>query len=159
MHDTMKKITPYLLIPIFSLLSAWVGWKAHEQQTDLASTIYKANQIEKVNEAWGDIQIYTPENGTGTYGTINTLTAVADIDAGQEIHPPHQHTAEEFMYILEGNGTWSLNGKEQPAEAGDLLYAKPWDWHGIKNTGDKPLKFFVVKWDNKGLPMPINQGK
>ena len=155
----MKKIAPYLLIPICSLFSAWLGWQAHKQQSDIDSEIFKANQIEVLKEAWGDLQIYTPENGTSTYGTTHTLTAVADIKAGQEIHPPHQHTAEEFMYILEGEGTWSLNGKEQPAHAGDLLYARPWDWHGIRNTGDKPLRFFVLKWDNKGLPKPVNHLK
>ena len=35
-----------------------------------------------------------------------------------------------------------------------MMYAEPWDWHGITNTGDTPLTFFVVKWDNKGVELP-----
>lgn len=155
----MKKMQPYLLIPVFSLLSAWLGWQLGQQQDNLPSKIIKATELEVLKESWGDLIIYTPEEGTVTYGTQNTLTAVAEIKPGEQIHPPHQHTAEEFLYILEGTGTWSLNGRESPAHAGDLLYAAPWDWHGLKNTGNELLKFFVVKWDNKGMPLPVEKGK
>ena len=41
---------------------------------------------------------------------------------------------------------WSLNGKEYPLKAGDLMYSKPMDWHGIRNSGDTPMRFFVFKW-------------
>ena len=56
--------------------------------------------------------------------------------------------------MVEGEGTWSLNGKEQPLHAGDLMYTKPWDWHGIRNSGDRPLKFFVFKFRARGVPEP-----
>ena len=155
----MKKIVPYLLIPICSALSFWMGQQGQSQQSDLESQIMQADKVENLSEDWGKLILYTPENGTTTYGTRNTLTAVAIIDPGQEIHPPHEHAAEEFLYVVEGSGTWSLNGKEQAAQAGDMLYAKPWDIHGIKNTGSSPLTFFVVKWDNKGVPLPVKEGK
>lgn len=35
-----------------------------------------------------------------------------------------------------------------------MLYAAPWDVHGITNTGTTPLTFVVWKWDNKGVPLP-----
>ncbi len=52
--------------------------------------------------------------------------------------------------VTEGTGTWHLNGTEFKAVAGDMLYAAPWEIHGIKNTGDTPLVFVVWKWNNKG---------
>jgi len=55
---------------------------------------------------------------------------------------------------VDGEGTWSIEGKEFKAQKGDMMYAEPWDWHGITNTGDTPLTFFVVKWDNKGVELP-----
>ena len=151
----MKK--PVLLISLFILsmiISGWIGWEANSLVSDIHSVIITEGGADLLNEDWGDLYIYTDETNTTTYGTQNMLTAVAKILPGQEIHPPHQHTAEEFMYLVEGNGTWSLNGEEYPAKPGDVMYAKPWDWHGITNTGDVPLKFFVVKWDNKGVPLP-----
>ena len=66
--------------------------------------------------------------------------------------PPHQHADEEFQYVIEGEGTWSLNGKEQPLKAGDLMYTRPWDWHGIRNSGDRPLRFVVFKYRPRTTP-------
>ena len=124
------------------------------KSNDIQSFILKEETAEKDYSEWGHIIIYTPEASTTTYGTENMLAAIAELKPGQEIHPAHQHTAEEFMYIIEGTGTWSLNGEESEANAGDLLYAQPWDMHGITNTGSDPLRFFVIKWDNKGLELP-----
>ncbi|MGH7455310.1 MAG: cupin domain-containing protein [bacterium] len=76
------------------------------------------------------------------------------IKPGQEIHPPHQHAEEEFLMIIEGQGTWHLNGKTFAAHKGDVLYAAPWDMHGIKNTGKTSLSFVVWKWNNKGVAPP-----
>ena len=97
---------------------------------------------------WGSL--YTYDEGE-TYSAKDGLAAVAVIKPGMEIHPPHQHAEEEYVIVAEGNGTWSLNGKESPAKPGDLQYAAPWDWHGIKNTGTTPLRFFVWKWNGKGV--------
>jgi len=137
--------------------SAWIGWEGKGLVTDLETTVITKEGSIKLNEEWGDLFIYTDEATASTYGTENTLTAIAEIKPGMEIHPPHQHTAEEFMYVLEGNGTWSLNGVESKAKSGDVMYAKPWDMHGISNTGDETLKFFVIKWDNKGVDIPVLQ--
>jgi len=82
------------------------------------------------------------------------LTGVAVIKPGMEIHPPHQHAEEEYLMVTEGQGTWHLNGKTFAAQKGDILYAAPWDVHGIKNTGTTPLTFVVWKWNNKGLALP-----
>ena len=146
-----------MLIIFGMLISGWIGWEANSIVNDIDTQIITKEEATVLNENWGDLIIYTDEAEASTFGTMNTLTAVAEILPGQEIHPPHQHTAEEFMYLIEGNGTWSVNGEESPAKPGDVMYAKPWDWHGITNTGDEPLKFFIMKWDNKGVPLPESE--
>ena len=50
--------------------------------------------------------------------------------------------------------TWSLSGKEFPAQRGDVLYVEPWVYHGVTNTGKEPLIFLVVRYNGKGLPVP-----
>lgn len=151
----MKKplLKPALTITLM-LLSAFAGWKGRDYYADIDSVIISKAKADTQHENWGDLIIYTPEASTTTFGTKNMLTAVAEIKPGEQIHPPHQHGAEEFLYLLEGEGTWSLRGKESPAKAGDVMYAKPWDWHGLTNTGKGTLKFFVVKWENKGVTTP-----
>ncbi|QJR82918.1 cupin domain-containing protein [Alteromonas pelagimontana] len=89
-----------------------------------------------------------------TVGTEQSLTGLAVIQPGKEIHPPHVHPEEEYLMVTQGNGVWTVNGKDTPASTGDMLYASPWESHGIKNTGDIPLKFVVMKWHSKGKPLP-----
>lgn len=154
-----KNIYQLALIVTGIIVSGWAGWIGRGYVEDLNSQVITEEDARHASETWGEFIEYTPESGTETFSMTNALTAVAVIKPGMEIHPPHQHTAEEFMFVVEGNGTWSVNGEEFPAQAGDMMYAKPWDWHGITNTGDKPLKFFVVKWDGKGVDIPENPGK
>ncbi len=89
-----------------------------------------------------------------TIGTKDTLTGVAVIEPGHEVHPPHKHVEEEFLMVIEGEGEWSLNGEVFAAKKGDILYAAPWDVHGVFNTGKTPLKFVVMKWNSKGVELP-----
>jgi len=56
--------------------------------------------------------------------------------------------------LVEGSGVWSLDGKETPAKRGDVLYTAPWVYHGLTNTGDRPLIFLVVRYASKGVPVP-----
>jgi len=65
-----------------------------------------------------------------------------------------QAPPEEFLYVAKGEGTWHFQGKDVAAHEGDTLYVKPWDLHGITNTGKEKLTFFVVKWNGRQLPVP-----
>jgi hypothetical protein len=82
------------------------------------------------------------------------IVLAVTLKPGHAPHPPHQHAEEEFMILTEGSGTWTLNDNEMPARKGDVLYAAPWALHGLKNTGDSPLTYYMVKWSNKGVPVP-----
>lgn len=151
----MKKQFVFLLLAISCLFSFGAGviWSDVTGSNDLKSHIYRVSEARKGSGDWGSIYIYT-EDSTKTYGTDSMLTAVLEFLPGKQLQPPHQHANEEFQYIIEGSGTWYLNGKETPIHKGDLMYAKPWDVHGISNTGTDTLRFFVVKWNNKGVAMP-----
>jgi quercetin dioxygenase-like cupin family protein len=79
---------------------------------------------------------------------------MAVIKPGVEIHPPHEHSDEEFLLVTQGSGEWSVDGEVFKANTGDMLYAAPWDEHGVKNTGDIDLVFVVFKWHSKGIAVP-----
>ncbi len=122
------------------------------ERADLPSQNLRADQGEVV--ASGAFGTFTKLLAGETRSLKDLLTGVARIEPGHEIHPPHQHAEEEFLYLAEGEGTWHLNGKESPAHTHDLLYTEPWVMHGLKNTSTKPLVFFVVKWNGKQLEVP-----
>jgi len=112
----------------------------------LASVILARAEARLAGGDWGTIRLYT-EDGTPTVDESSLLTAELEFKPGQQLQPPHQHAEEELQYVIAGVGTWFLNGVETPIQPGDLMYAKPWDWHGISNVNsDTQLRFLVVKW-------------
>lgn len=96
---------------------------------------------------WGSFLPYFTDD---SHGLSPVLVGVAKIDAGQEIHPPHRHADEEYLMVTKGRGTWSLNGVQSPANAGDILFARAWDYHGIRAADDSPLEFVVFKYSATG---------
>lgn len=126
------------------------GPDASFDTTGISTSVMTREQALLDRNAWGDLITY---QGGSTYGAKDVLAAVAEIKPGQEIHPPHVHAEEEYMMILAGTGTWYVKGQAIPAKAGDMFYARPWDLHGLKNTGSETLSFVVWKWNGKGVPL------
>jgi len=106
----------------------------------------KSHQVD-----WGQFRTYFQGE---THGTKNVLTAVAVVEPGKAVHRAHRHAEEEYLVVVVGSGTWSLAGKEFPANRGDILYVEPWVYHGLTNTGDGLLAFVVVRYNAKGVKSP-----
>lgn len=123
------------------------------------SSVERSSEVVRLADAGADQQdwgVFYPHFTGETPATRDMLTGVADIKPGQLIHPPHRHAEEEFLMVISGEGTWSLKGKEFPAAAGDILYAAPWDIHGIENTGAETLRFVVFKYNPQGVAVPVD---
>lgn len=139
------------LVGVFGTLCFQLGRSSAVGQTEAAgpidSGLLRWQEVKvAASGQWGEFRSYfTGESA----GTKDLLTGAALVKPGEEIHPPHKHQEEEFMYLAKGSGTWHLDGKEFPAKEGDVLYCKPFSVHGLKNTGTEPLTFFVVKWNGK----------
>jgi len=100
---------------------------------------------------WGTFYPYFTED---THVLSPVLVGVAKIDAGQQIHPSHRHADEEYLMVTKGRGTWSLNGEERPAVEGDILFARAWDYHGIRAADDSALEFVVFKYSGRHIEAP-----
>lgn len=138
------------------ILALAAGVVVSKQRSEAqASAIVSQQEAQRQDFDWGTLYTYFNRE---TYGTRDGLAAVAVIRPGWQIHPPHQHAEEEYLMVVEGGGTWHLNGQERDAKPGDMQYAAPWDVHGIKNTGNTPLRFVVWKWNNKGV-VPLARPK
>jgi len=60
-------------------------------------------------------------------------------------HAPHVHPEDEFFFILEGKAEVYLDGKWKAVEANTSFYCPSNVEHGIRNPGDKELKYLVIK--------------
>jgi mannose-6-phosphate isomerase-like protein (cupin superfamily) len=72
------------------------------------------------------------------------------LSPGQEPHPPHRHVDEEVLIVSRGKGEVIVDGKTTPVTDGAVMYTDPNVEHGIKNTGDRPLEFYWIKY----IPQP-----
>ena len=60
-------------------------------------------------------------------------------------HAPHSHPEDEFFFILEGSAEVYLNGELKTVGPNTSFYCPSNIEHGIKNPGDKELKYLVIK--------------
>ncbi len=117
----------------------------------LKSQIVRWDEARSHVADWGEMRFYF----TGqTRATKDVLVAAAVVEPGKAVHRSHRHAHEEYLILVQGSGTWSLDEKEIPAKVGDVLYAEPWVYHGLTNTGDEQLIFAVVRYNGKGVEAP-----
>jgi quercetin dioxygenase-like cupin family protein len=75
--------------------------------------------------------------------TRGLTTGVAELPAGGRL-ARHRHEPEETYYVLEGNGTVTLDAAEYAVSAGSSVFIPSQVEHGIANTGHSPLRFFYA---------------
>lgn len=57
----------------------------------------------------------------------------------------HQHHGDfETYYILKGEGLINDNGVKTPVKAGDVIYTRDGESHGLENTGTENLELIAL---------------
>lgn len=155
MHTHGKRTLTIPAIITAFCVGVWIapGVKDVESQTNgpFKSQVISWDALEPGVGDWGEMRSHFRGE---SFGTTDALAAIAVVKPGQAVHPAHRHCEEEFLVITKGTGRWHLDGKDFPAKEGDVLYVEPWVMHGLVNTGDEPLTFFVAKWNSKGVTLP-----
>lgn len=57
----------------------------------------------------------------------------------------HRHTYETILYVLEGEGYSTIQGKQVPWKAGDAVYIPVWAWHRHTNTGTGRARYLACE--------------
>jgi mannose-6-phosphate isomerase-like protein (cupin superfamily) len=74
--------------------------------------------------------------------------------------PPNTHMeADEFFYVLRGEGIARCGAAETPIKTGDALLLKPGNEHVIHNTGSSKLYCLTVMTPNEGFAELIRNGE
>jgi quercetin dioxygenase-like cupin family protein len=72
------------------------------------------------------------------------LVGLNAFEPGQS-HALHSHAGMDKVYsVVEGEGTFLLDGRELPMRAGDLLIAPEGVPHGVSNTGTGRLLVLAI---------------
>lgn len=65
---------------------------------------------------------------------------------GEALGGHYHREVEETFYVLEGQGTFTVNGEDLPVRAGEALRMEPTDRHDIRNDSAAPLKLVFIKY-------------
>jgi quercetin dioxygenase-like cupin family protein len=71
-------------------------------------------------------------------------------------HLLHRHDhGDEFFYVFDGQGAHLVEGGELAMQTGDVVFAPRGEWHGFRNTRDRPVRaifgyFGVTSLDEAG---------
>lgn len=105
------------------------------------------------NFEWADLKVVPAATGEKR-AVFSTRTATLDqlavhvttINPGQRAHDPHRHWEEELIIVKEGTVESMQNGEMTRLGPGSVIFEASNDLHGIKNVGDTPASYYVVKW-------------
>lgn len=76
---------------------------------------------------------------------------VTTLNPGELAHPAHQHPDEELLIIKEGNVECLVNGELKRTGAGSIVFQASNQLHSIRNVGDTPATYYVIKWNSPGM--------
>jgi XRE family transcriptional regulator, regulator of sulfur utilization len=87
--------------------------------------------------------------------TVDRLeTHATTVNAGAASHAAHRHPDEELVFVREGLIEATINGVASKAPAGSVIFFASNDLHGMRNAGDGPASYFVLRWTSPGKEGP-----
>lgn len=111
--------------------------------------------------AWDQLPVEKTASGErravfdGATATVDRLeTHVTTVNPGSASHAAHRHPDEELVYVREGVIEATIDGRTQRAPAGSVIFFASNDLHGMRNAGDVPASYFVLRWTSPGHEGP-----
>ena len=118
-------------------------WKQTEE-TDI-------NKVERIHDGDGLIK---RRNLFGSASHLPVDIEILELDEGVS-EGDHTHgdnrPLEEFYYFLEGTGEMTIGEEIIPVSINDAVMVPPGVDHGIRNTGQGPLKMMIVWGGSEGI--------
>ena len=76
---------------------------------------------------------------------------ITTLNKGETPHAPHQHPDEELVIIKEGTVESLVNGELKRVGPGSIIFQAANQMHSIRNVGDGPATYHVIKWNSPGM--------
>lgn len=110
--------------------------------------IYRTQTIETLENLHGGIgKVHISRKLTKDDSVIGIdMFAEVTIDRGASIGYHLHKTDAEAYYIVEGEGVFQESHDEKSVQQGDLCLITKDQGHGMKNTGDTPLRMIAIVW-------------
>ncbi|MEN3339628.1 MAG: family transcriptional regulator, regulator of sulfur utilization [Acidobacteriota bacterium] len=114
----------------------------------MGSTIFDWNSLAEQPNKTGTVRkvVQAPT------ATLDELEIhITTLNKGETPHPPHQHPDEELVIIKQGTVESLVNGQLKRVGPGSIIFQAANQLHSIRNVGDGPAVYHVVKWNSPGM--------
>jgi XRE family transcriptional regulator, regulator of sulfur utilization len=129
--------------------------------TAFAQQQSKSQALTSAVYTWGSLPVEKTTSGErravfDSYtATLDRLeTHVTTVNVGMASHSAHRHPDEELVYVREGVVEATINGMSHRANAGSVIFFASNDLHGMRNVGETPASYFVLRWTSPGREGP-----
>jgi quercetin dioxygenase-like cupin family protein len=119
----------------------------HKFRNSLMASPVFVNIEDRSREGWSDsirghVSWYTLFSGDIT-PTDTMIAGVAELIPGGILNL-HRHSQAEIYFVIEGQGTVTVDGKESIVGPGSAVFIPSDAEHGIKNDFSERLRFFYT---------------
>lgn len=121
---------------------------ASAQKTVLSSRVFDWNALTAAPNKTGEVRKVV-QQPTATLDELEIH--ITTLRAGETPHPPHQHPDEELLVIKEGTVESLVNGELKRIGPGSIIFQAANQMHSIRNVGDGPATYHVIKWNSPGM--------
>ncbi len=112
--------------------------------------------------AWEEMKVQKTEKGerreffkSPTVTCENFSIHATTLNAGEISHAPHRHPDEEIIVVKEGTVEATVNGQTNKVGPGSILFFASNDPHGLRNAGDTPATYYVLRVVTEKTPAPL----
>ncbi len=114
----------------------------------LGSSAFDWTTIEATSQKYGSKRQFFQ----APTATLDELEChVTTLNPGESPHPPHKHPEEEIMIVKEGTIEALVNGELRRVGPGSVIFQASNQLHSIRNVGQTPATYHVIKWDSPGM--------
>jgi len=153
--NSLQRITFWMPAGLALALAAALGWsqetKPHANASAapvMGSSVFDWAQIPVKKNAKGESRKFFQ----APTATLDELEChVTTLNPGELAHPPHQHPDEELLIIKEGTVECLVNGELKRVGPGSVVFQASNQPHSIRNVGDTPATYHVIKWNSPGM--------
>jgi quercetin dioxygenase-like cupin family protein len=117
----------------------------------MSSTIFDWNTLTATPNKTGAVRKVV-QQPTATLDELEIH--ITTLNPGETPHAPHKHPDEELLIVKEGTVESLVNGELKRVGPGSIIFQAANQLHSIRNVGDVPATYHVIKWNSPGMLKP-----
>lgn len=138
-----------LFVAAITAATCWTGYNlAAAPKPVLSSTVFDWKTMEARSTTTGSVR-QVVQAPTATLDELELH--ITTLNPGVSSHAPHRHPDEELIIVRDGTVESLVNGEHRRVGPGSVIFQASNQEHAIKNVGDTPAVYHVIRWNSPGM--------